>query len=107
MFSFAGNNQDCSHTPHTPHTPRTPRTPHIHIKEVAGVAAAVVGVVVATGVQAVQVKEGTTMIVAKGADTAHIRWSLMYWEISILLMPLRARLFYRNVILYCFSLNIY
>ena len=66
-FSFPGNNQvqECSHKRHPP------------IREVAGVVVVVVVVAgVAAGMPAVQVREGTTMIVAKGADTAHISWSL-------------------------------
>jgi len=45
---------------------------------VARVAAGVVG----AGV----VVDGTKMIVAQGSYTTHIRWSLMYWEISILFL---------------------
>lgn len=60
LFYSAGNNRECSHKPHNP-----------HIIEVAEV----VVVEVATGMLAVQVREDTTMMVAKGADTAHINWS--------------------------------
>lgn len=60
LFCSAGNNQECSHKPHP------------HIIEVAG---AVVAVGVATGMPEVQVREGTTMMAAMGADTGHISWS--------------------------------
>ena len=59
LFHYAGNNQECSHKRHP------------HIIEVAGV----VAVEVATGMLEVLVREGTTMMVVKGADTAHISWS--------------------------------
>jgi len=61
VFHYAGNNQECSHK----------RRPHII--EVAGVVT--VAVVVATGMLAVLVREDTTMMVVKGADTAHISGS--------------------------------
>jgi hypothetical protein len=41
-----------------------------------------VEVVVAAGIRAVQVREDTAMIVAKGADTARISWSLnIFYEV--------------------------
>lgn len=60
IFS-AGNNQDCSRKFH-----------HPHIKEVAGVVVVVMVVGAATGILEVQVREGTTMMAAKGVDIVHI-----------------------------------
>lgn len=56
LFNYAGNNQECNHKPHP------------HIIEVVGA----VAVGVAIGMLAVLVREGTIMMVVKGADTAHI-----------------------------------
>jgi len=56
LFHHAGNNQECNHKP------------HLHIIEVAGA----VAVGVAIGMLAVLVREGTTMMAVKAADTAHI-----------------------------------
>jgi hypothetical protein len=78
VFFSAGNNQDCS------------RTPRLHIKEAEGMTVVAVEVVVAAGIRAVQVREDTAMIVAKGADTARISCFI-----------------YQNVTHYCFTLNIY
>ena len=60
MFSSAGNNQEYSHKP------------RLYTIELEGV---VLGV--AAGMPAVQVREGTTMMGAKGVDTAHISLTLL------------------------------